>query len=84
MECDVVIVGAGTAGSESAAHHHRRTRRPGPGRGLWRRPMTTEVVDDGTPVSFAGPDLITFRTGLVHTEETYLDTAEIMARPGAL
>ncbi|WP_063127677.1 nuclear transport factor 2 family protein [Nocardia fusca] len=44
--------------------------------------LTVEPND--TPVSFAGLDIITFRTGLVHTKETYLDIAEIMARLGAL
>lgn len=42
------------------------------------------VESNGIPASFAGLDIITFRTGLVHTEETYLDIAEIMARMGAL
>ncbi|MEV3961480.1 nuclear transport factor 2 family protein [Nocardia sp. NPDC050193] len=42
------------------------------------------IEPNGTPVSFAGLDILTFRMGLVHHKETYLDIADVMLQLGAL
>lgn len=42
------------------------------------------IEPNGTPVSFTGLDIITYRTGLVHHKETYLDIAHAMVQLGAL